>query len=123
MGRGRNISVYRRKLLMRRRKRNFREELWKEASRGLLGQVYVDRGGGPEDTFFMAGTGRSGTTWIAEVLNHDHAYRYLHEPFRPGRVRATKPFLPRQYLRPDDRDPRYVEPARAILSGRVRSLF
>jgi hypothetical protein len=83
----------------------------------------VDRGGGPEDTVFVAGHDRSGTTWIAEILGTDHRYRYIFEPFSPGRLDITGPFRPRQYLRPGVDDPRYLDPARAIISGRVRSVW
>lgn len=89
----------------------------------LLGQLYVDLGSGPADTVLLAGHDRSGTTWIAQALNHGRAFRYIYEPFHPGRVDAAKVFTPRLYLRDDDRDPRYVEAAEAVLSGRIRSVW
>src|SRR5262249_26439154 len=45
------------------------------------------------------------------------------EPFHPGRVDVTDVFTPRLYLRPEERDPRYVGAAREVLSGRLRSLW
>jgi hypothetical protein len=107
----------------RRRARNFHRGIWQELAGGLLGQLYLDRGDGPKDAVLLAGHDRSGTTWIAEVLNHRRDFRYVFEPFHPGRVDATEVFTPRLYLRPDDSDPRYVGAARAVLSGRVRSLW
>ena len=107
----------------RRRTRNFQRSVWKEMAGALLGQLYLDRGSGPADTVLLAGHDRSGTTWIAEALNHRKDMRYIYEPFHPGRVSATAVFTPRLYLRPEDRDPRYVDAARAVLSGRVRSLW
>jgi hypothetical protein len=89
----------------------------------MLGQLYIDRAGGPEATTLVAGHDRSGTTWIAEIINHGRRYRYMFEPFSPGRLDITESFRPRQYLRPGERDPRYVQPAEAIVSGRVRSLW
>jgi hypothetical protein len=41
--------------------------------------------------------------------------------FHPYKVPLCAAFRYRQYLRPDNDDPRYVDPARAILSGRVRN--
>ena len=90
---------------------------------GLAGQLYLDRAGGASATTFLAGHDRSGTTWIAEIINHRKAYRYIFEPFSPGRLDITDVFRPRQYLRPGERDPRYVEPATAIVTGRIRSLW
>ncbi|HJP65017.1 MAG TPA: sulfotransferase [Actinomycetota bacterium] len=106
-----------------RRDRNFRRPMIREIGAGLLGQLYLDRGEGPAATTFLAGHDRSGTTWLAEIVNFGKRYRYLFEPFSPGRLDITEAFRPRQYLRATDRDPRYVEPARAIVSGQVRSLW
>jgi hypothetical protein len=70
---------------------------------------------------FLAGVGRSGTTWISDIINHNGEYRYMHEPFHPYRVRQVRDFQYIQYLRPDNGDPRYLEPAKAVLSGRIRN--
>jgi hypothetical protein len=102
---------------------SLRDSFWGEIGTGLRGQLYFDRGGGPTDAIYLAGSARSGTSWISEVVNHDQAYRMIHEPLRRDRLRVTRIYRPRQYLRPDDRRPEYLEPMRAILSGRVRSLW
>jgi Sulfotransferase family len=107
----------------RRRAHNFERSVWREVGGGLLGQLYLDRGDGPADTILLAGHDRSGTTWIAEALNHRKDLRYIYEPFHPGRVDATRVFTPRLYLRPEDRDATYLDAARAVLSGQVRSLW
>lgn len=73
------------------------------------------------NSVFLAGIGRSGTTWVSDIINYDNDHRYIHEPFHPYRVKEAKNFQYIQYLRPDNRDPRYLEPAKAILSGRVRN--
>jgi hypothetical protein len=117
-----SIEHLRRKWRLRR-ERNLRRSVAVEIASGLRGQMYVDRGGGPEDTTFLAGHDRSGTTWIAEILNHAHDYRYIFEPFTPGRLDITSVFRPRQYLRPDEHDPRFLGPAEAIVTGRIRSLW
>ncbi len=82
---------------------------------------YVDLGGGPEDTVFIAGSGRSGTTWIEEVINRNHDHRILFEPFWGRHVPELRSFAEHQYLRSGNSDPRYVEPVARILSGRVRN--
>lgn len=89
----------------------------------LLGSAYVDLGGGPEDSIFLAGSGRSGTTWLSEIINHQNEYRYIFEPFNPSRVSICKDFHRKQYLRPDDEREEYLEPARTILSGGLRSTW
>ena len=74
-----------------------------------------------KNSVFLAGVGRSGTTWISDIINHSGEYRYMHEPFHPYRVRQVRDFQYIQYLRPDNRDPRYLEPAKAVLSGQIRN--
>lgn len=86
-----------------------------------LGGFYVDLGGGPEDAVFVAGSGRSGTTWLADILNARREYRMVFEPFYPEKVRECEGFHRRQYLRPSDRHEAYLGPARKILSGEVRN--
>jgi len=47
---------------------------------------------------FVAGTGRSGTTWLAQLLNANDQFRLIVEPFHPEfGVRVTRN-LPR-YIR------------------------
>jgi hypothetical protein len=118
----RPLKRYRRKW-PQQREWSTRDRLWREMGTALRGQLYVDRGGGPEDAVLVAGTARSGTSWISEVINHDNRYRIIHEPLRRGRLAITGSFRPRHYLRPGDGDPRFVRPMEAILSGRVRSLW
>ncbi|MGQ0669030.1 MAG: sulfotransferase [Actinomycetota bacterium] len=100
-----------------------RDSLWGELGAGLRGQLYLDRGGKPRDTTFVAGTARSGTSWISEVINHRNEYRIIHEPLRRERLRVTRVFRPRHYLRPDDRTPEYLRAMETILSGDIRSIW
>jgi Sulfotransferase family len=87
----------------------------------LLGGLYVDLGKGDyTDAVFLAGSGRSGTTWLSEVVNYKGGYRYVFEPFNPARVSAFGHFRSKQYLRPDDARGAYLEPARLALSGALR---
>jgi hypothetical protein len=66
------------------------------------------------------GSPRSGTTWLSEILNVRNDFRYLFEPFRPGKVRALAHLGVRPYVRIGDRRERVLGPVREILSGRVR---
>ena len=55
------------------------------------------------------------------MLFRSNEYRYIHEPFHPHRVKLVRDFQYIQYLRPENLDSRYLEPARALLSGRIRN--
>jgi hypothetical protein len=90
----------------------------------LLGALHVDLGRGDHrSSVFLAGSGRSGTTWVSAVINHRNAYRFVFEPFHPGRVGMMEDFRRRQYLRPGDRREEYLGPARTALTGGIRSLW
>jgi sulfotransferase family protein len=87
----------------------------------LFGALHVDLGRDHRSSVFLAGSGRSGTTWVSEIVNHRNEFRLLFEPFHPGRVGICKNFRRKQYLRPDDRREEYLEAASKILAGKIRS--
>jgi hypothetical protein len=72
-------------------------------------------------TVFIAGSGRSGTTWLSGLLNHDAAYREVFEPFHPGKNARFQDFKSKQYLRPADRRDAFLTPAEEAVTGRLRS--
>jgi hypothetical protein len=90
----------------------------------LLGALHVDLGKGDHrNSVFLAGSGRSGTTWVSGMINHRNAFRFVFEPFHPGKVGICKNFRRKQYLRPDDRREEYLGPAKTILTGGLRSFW
>jgi hypothetical protein len=98
---------------------------WRDAARGAQWELrrwgYVDLGGGVEDTVFVAGSGRSGTTWVEEVVDRHHDHRVLFEPFYPKQVPQVAAMTEGLYLRNDVDDPRYVQPVQRVLEGRLRN--
>lgn len=93
-----------------------RRTAWSVRSRAL-----VDRSDDERDCVVLLGSPRSGTTWLAEVIDRHHDHRLIFEPFRPGEVPELAGFADGQYLRPDERDPRFLEPVRDLLRGRIRN--
>ena len=90
----------------------------------LLGTLHVDLvNRDHRSAVFLAGSGRSGTTWVSEMINYRNGYRFVFEPFYPDKVRACKNFRRKQYLRPDDRREEYLGPARKILTGGIRNFW
>ena len=84
----------------------------------LLGGLHVDLGKGDHrDAVFLAGSGRSGTTWLSEIINQGGGYRYVFEPFNPGKVGVFEHFNSKQYLRPGDGREEFLGPARLALTG------
>ncbi|MEM7385803.1 MAG: sulfotransferase domain-containing protein, partial [Verrucomicrobiota bacterium] len=92
--------------------------------KAIKGSLYLDRFDGREEsTVLLSGMGRSGTTWVSDVINHDRVYREVYEPFAPHRVKEARCFLPYQYVRPSEGSAELEEGAVRILSGKVRSLW
>jgi hypothetical protein len=84
----------------------------------LFGALHVDLDRDHRSSVFLAGSGRSGTTWVSEILNHSNDYRLVFEPFHPGQIGV---FRRKQYLRPDDRREEYLGAAKRVLTGGIRS--
>jgi hypothetical protein len=83
--------------------------------------LFLDLGGDHRDTIFVAGTERSGTTWLADLINYRSRFRMIFEPFWALRVPESEPFSSNQYLRARDSSSQYLEAAGKILSGQVRN--
>jgi len=67
----------------------------------------------------LAGAGRSGTTWVANILNYDKRYRDMFEPFDATYVPMAARFFSGLYLQPENDNPEYLEPAKTIIAGKV----
>lgn len=84
--------------------------------------AYVDRDPSLTATTLLVGSGRSGTTWVEEVIDRHHDHRVVFEPLRaPAAADGPLAGIPHGlYLRPGDPAPRWRPPIEAILRGRVR---
>lgn len=71
------------------------------------------------DIIWLIGDGRSGTTWVSSLINYRNQYREMFEPFHPLLVKDVDCMVPHQYMRPDDNNPRLLETARRVFSGRL----
>ena len=87
----------------------------------VLSGLYVDLNRDYRNSIFLAGSGRSGTTWVSDLINYKNEYRYVFEPFHPEKVEICRHFSHKQYLRPEDRREEFLDPAQTILSGALRS--
>lgn len=95
--------------------------LLERISRGLSASVlYIDRNRDLRRTLLLAGSGRSGSTWLAEAITRGGRYRLMFEPFHPEEGPLAAHLLAGQYVDPSSRDPALLDGARAILTGRVR---
>lgn len=89
------------------------------AHRALARRVCLDRHD-PRGAVLLAGTGRGGTTWLAQVLNHDRHDRLMFEPVMPDHVPLFAPLSRRPYLPRHAQDGRWAEAMDRVVAGRLR---
>lgn len=89
--------------------------------RGVCGRLYSDRNQDPDLSLIVAGAGRSGTTWLADLIAPEIHARLLFEPFYPQLVPEYSEFEYFQYMRPSEDDQRLYDFTRLVLSGRLRN--
>ncbi len=89
--------------------------------RKLARYAFINLDLSPDSTIFISGMARSGTTWLAEILNHDNSHRDILEPFLPTKVKTAQVFKTNQYLNPNKQDRVLIQNAKKILSGNFRS--
>ena len=72
---------------------------------------------------WLIGDGRSGTTWIANLLNADKSYREMFEPFHPVKVTGAKTFQENMYIAPEDKNEDLYKYMQSIFNGSLTNLW
>ena len=73
-----------------------------------------------KETVLLASSGRSGSTWIQEIIARSGGYRVMFEPFHSRKIARLSSWNYRQYIEASDTGDAYVNDADAILRGKVR---
>ena len=89
----------------------------------ILSNIYLEKNHDLEKSIVVTGTGRSGTTWLAEILMNILKYRLIFEPFNPRKVKICKNFPNKLYLTSDDDNVEYIKIFKKILSGKIRNIW
>ncbi|MEM9413951.1 MAG: sulfotransferase [Planctomycetota bacterium] len=90
--------------------------------RSLARRVYLDTHTA-DATVLLAGTGRGGTTWLSQLINHDNHYRLMFEPVMPDHVPMFAPLSRRPYLRRDDVNEAWADALDQVVAGRLRNAW
>jgi hypothetical protein len=89
------------------------------ARSALLRHVHVDLDRDPASSVVVAGSARSGTTWLGDLLARALRARVVFEPLNHERVPELRSFGAFPYRRPDDDDRALESACRRMLSGRL----
>jgi hypothetical protein len=81
-------------------------------------ELFLEANHDADRSTLVLGSGRSGTTWLAEVLARQFESRLLFEPYHP-RLASLNPGV-RLFLDPDGRDPTAARALERVLAGRFR---
>jgi hypothetical protein len=73
------------------------------------------------DTIILAGSGRSGTTWLGNIIAANPNMRILFEPFDPRRVPQVETLPLFAYARPNGDYPQWAEAVGPVLTGQVEN--
>ncbi len=84
----------------------------------LSAPYVLDLGPRTADVPWVIGDGRSGTTWVANLLNFRQDSRLLFEPFHPSKVKQAKGYPLFLYKRRNAHDPRLEQFYADIFTGK-----
>jgi hypothetical protein len=102
------------------RKNIMRKRPIRELRRRIFSRVFVDAAPPEEGNVLVFGSGRSGTTWIADLINHDMSFRFMFEPFHNRFLRNLGLPSGMDHVERDTQDPRLEDIVRRIMWGRIR---
>jgi len=77
----------------------------------------------PASTIFLSGSGRSGTTWLSNIIGACPGVGILFEPFDHRKVPEAKHFSLRTYLRPGEEYPRKKVFIKQVLSWGIHNAW
>ena len=84
-------------------------------------RLYINPDADLGKSIVVAGTARSGTTWLGELIASQVPCRILFEPFNPDLVPDYRPFHYFQYMRPGTEDPEFYAFAQKVFTGEIRN--
>lgn len=88
--------------------------------RAFCSRLYRDSQRDTRQSIMVVGTGRSGTTWVTDLIASQISCRVLFEPFHSKRVEDFRQFSYFQYMRPGEHNPELWAYCHRVFSGDVR---
>lgn len=96
-------------------------KLYRRAVQLVGSHFYFNPNPDVRKSILVAGTARSGTTWLADLIASELPSRILFEPFHPELVTDYRGFSYFQYMRPGTEDPEFHGFAQKVFTGEIRN--
>ncbi len=96
--------------------KSFVKDLISQIRRATLATNYYM--GNYKDVIWLVGDGRSGTTWVSNIINYRREFRDMFEPFHPKLIEEMQRFSFYQYIKPDDTGSEFYDIASDVFSGK-----
>lgn len=74
-----------------------------------------------KDVIWVVGDGRSGTTWVSNLINNRKKYRFMFEPFHTIEFPWLDKFKTFQYIRPENHSSYFLKRGRVIFNGQMQN--
>jgi hypothetical protein len=107
--------------MVRKKNMFWTEKVFRRIVQIFGSRFYIDVNRDIGKSILVAGTARSGTTWLADIIAGQISCRLLFEPFNSNLVGEYQAFQYFQYMRPDQQDASLYAFARKVFSGQIRN--
>jgi hypothetical protein len=87
----------------------------------VASRFYINPDASLDKSILVAGTARSGTTWLGDLIASQVPCRVLFEPFHPGLVPEYRGFHYFQYMRPGTQNLKFQSFAHQVFTGEIRN--
>jgi hypothetical protein len=104
-----------------KRIRFWTRKFYRRAIQEFASRFYINPEADSRKSILIAGTARSGTTWLGDLLASQIPSRILFEPFNPDLVPEYRDFHYFQYLRPETENPEFRAFAHKVFTGKIRN--
>jgi len=96
-------------------------KLYRRAIQEVGSRFYVNPDSSLRKSILVAGTARSGTTWLADLIASQITCRIMFEPFNPELVSEYRGFHYFHYMRPERKEKDLYTFARKVFTGEIRN--
>jgi hypothetical protein len=99
------------------------KKIYRKLTSLIIRSLYQDNVRDLGKSILVAGSARSGTTWLADVIASHGKRRIMFEPFNPNLVPEYSKFNYFHYMRPEEYDQDLYEFCNKVFTGNIRNAW